>query len=128
MRSSTSRLLLLVLAACGRLNKNDPDASTAPQQCEAAFDMKVNKQCVSASDCTLLAHPDCCGPVEIGIATVDPTAEAAYEACENMACGARGCSHPEAAEDGTFVMNPGDTIVPTCNMNQCSSTVIHAMP
>jgi hypothetical protein len=121
------RWWLAFAVACGGSSTTKAiDAQPSVQACEAAFDTAVDRSCVVAGDCALIAHPDCCGDVEIGVArsglaTADP-AEARYDTCNSAACGARGCAHATESEDG-MVPQGSQTIVAVCTNNRCSSTV-----
>ena len=117
-------LVCLIAVGCGGSGSPAVDAAATLQQCAAAF--VVDRTCTTAADCVLLTHPDCCGPIEIGVATAGQaaagSAETTFGACEAAACGARGCAHADQAEDGTTPMQ-GQTIVPTCTNHVCGSTV-----
>lgn len=114
---------LVLIAACGS-HTTGSDAQGTTIMCEAKFDQAVNRTCATAGDCVLLMHPDCCGPVMIGVNATAQTqpAETQYETCMNSVCGARGCQHALMAEDGR-VPSAGQSIVATCIGMVCSSTV-----
>ncbi len=121
-------VFLVVLAGCTAMTGRTPapDAAETLLACEADFDASVVKTCTVVTDCVLLAHADCCGEIEIGIAATDNSAaqaaETRFDACVEASCGARGCSAETAAEDGK-VPDEGQTIVATCIAGQCGSTV-----
>src|SRR5580765_740951 len=105
---------LALVVACGSYGSTS-DALSSTLQCEGTFDQQVNRSCTSAGDCVLLTHPDCCGPIAIGVNAEAQTqpAEMSYETCMNAACGARGCGHPLEAQDGK-TPSAGQSIVATC--------------
>ncbi len=115
---------------CGRLNKHSTDegvdAGVTKADCESVFDSSVDLKCEFDTDCVLLTHPDCCGPIEIGVASVGlqqaETAESSFEPCETAQCGPVGCAHQVEAENGQ-APGSGQSIVPVCQMNQCTSIV-----
>jgi len=120
-------LLLVALVGCTSPTGHAPDAAAETlQQCTADFDPSIVKTCTTAADCVLLGHDDCCGTTELGIAASDQAAamqaEATYDACANVACGARGCASATRSEDGMVPMG-SQTIVPTCVAGVCGSTV-----
>jgi hypothetical protein len=118
-------LAATLLAGCGS-SSHGVDAMVTPQQCEATFAGAVDLACTTPADCALLTHPDCCGDVEIGVASsglaAAMSAETTYATCENASCGARGCFHATQAQDGKVPM-AGQSIVATCASLTCSSTV-----
>ncbi len=122
-------LALVAMCAFGCVGfgagKAKPDAEDL-MSCEATFQMSVMKTCNVAADCALVGHDDCCGTTEIGVSVTDrgavEVAESHYEPCAAIACGPRGCASQTKAEDGK-VPSGNQTIVPTCVMGMCTSTV-----
>jgi len=118
----------LVIAACSsHTHAASPDAAPTVDQCQATFDQGLDRACASSADCMLLAHPNCCAEVEIGIAKAGQLAaamaETTYDSCIGAACGARGCGGITTAEDGTYPMTTGQAFVAICVNLRCTSTV-----
>ena len=104
-----------------------PDAPAETlEQCQAGFDPSLVQTCTTAADCVLLAHDDCCGATMLGVTASDQAAamaaETTYDACANLACGARGCDSVTTSSDG-HVPTGNQMIVPTCVAGVCGSTV-----
>ena len=140
-----SLFALAVLAACGGGSSSSsssggaddggvdgsdgaaPPADAAPGDagaCEDQLAAATDKTCIVASGCALVTHFDCCGNVKVsvkaGTEAAYATAEAAYQTCR--ACGVRGCTHPDRAEDGT-TPKTGQSIVSICSAGRCTSLV-----
>jgi hypothetical protein len=117
------RAVVIALAACGSSSQH-VDAHTDPATCKANLEATLDRMCAQPSDCVLVDSADCCGVIKLGIRagtqSTFPANEATYVAC--LACGARGCQHPDEAEDGT-VPQAGQAIVATCVMGACKSIV-----
>ena len=96
------------------------DAGACADQLAAATD----KTCIVPSGCALVTHCDCCGNIMVSVKTgteaAYAAAEAAYQTCR--ACGPRGCTHPDRAEDGT-TPKTGQSIVSICSAGRCTSIV-----
>ena len=114
---------LLLIAACSSKSP-EIDAHTDPATCKANLEAALDRSCTTASDCVLVDSADCCGTVKLAVknGTEDgfPAAEATYVAC--LACGPRGCFHPDQAEDGATPQS-GQSIVALCKMQRCTSVV-----
>jgi hypothetical protein len=125
-------VIVVLVLGCGQLNKHPPgddtttDAGRTNQTCEQIFESQVDFTCTQDADCALLTHPDCCGPVEIGVTAsgimAAETAETNYAPCESNQCGPVGCDHADEDETGQ-VPGPGQSIIPVCVNNRCSSTI-----
>ena len=133
MRKPPLLLFLLALATgCaspssgGARSDAKPASTSTPEQCEATFDMAFTRSCVTASDCVLLVHSDCCHEIDIGVSRANlpaaMAAETTFNACEGPACGGRGCGGQTSAEDGKIPVT-GQSIVATCVAQVCTSTV-----
>jgi hypothetical protein len=122
MRSTLVAAILLVLGCSEHGRSID---ATEPGVCQAKFQAAIDKTCTVPSDCSLGLHSDCCGIVHLGIraGTEDSFAAAERELQTCAPCPPVGCAHQDQAEDGRVVTMTGQTIVPTCVANRCSSTV-----
>lgn len=103
------------------------DASADAGSCTDQFFAALDKSCTVDGDCALANHDDCCGTLVVairaGTQAAFATAEQAFLACET-GCGARGCAHPDTAEDGkTVLASDGGGIVAKCDSGRCSSHV-----
>jgi len=119
------RWIALVLVAACHTAPVAPDAESLAA-CLAEVDTAIDRTCTTSADCVLLAHEDCCGSTELGIAVTSrgaaEVAEAHYDACLVQTCGARGCASATRAEDGQ-VPSGTQMIVAVCVANACTSVV-----
>jgi hypothetical protein len=116
------RWLVLFAVACGSKTSGTADAD--PATCSASLEAATDRACSVASDCVLVSRTDCCGNIWIavkkGTEATFAQAEATYATC--LACGDRGCFHPDAAEDGG-IPKANQSIVATCAAQRCLATV-----
>ena len=119
------RWIALVLVAGCHTAPVTPDAESL-EMCLAEVEGAIGRTCTTDADCVLLAHEDCCGLTELGIAVTSrgaaEVAEAHYDACLAQTCGARGCASATRAEDGQ-VPSGTQTIVAVCISHACTSVV-----
>jgi len=119
------RLLVVLAIGCGDHGKSAPGGdATTEQACLAQFQAAIDKSCTSPSQCALVNHDDCCGTIRMAVKAGTESAFAAAETQLHMCfdCGARGCAHPDEAEDGRFAQQ-GQSIVAQCIALRCTSAV-----
>src|SRR5574337_550330 len=121
MLESMWRLALVFVIGCGS-GKSPPGGDASSEQvCEAQFAAAIDKSCSSPTQCVLVNHDDCCGTVRMAVAAGTEAQFAAAETQLHMCfdCGARGCAHPDEAEDGRFPQQ-GQSIVAECIALRCT--------
>ncbi|MCB9701048.1 MAG: hypothetical protein H6711_04090 [Myxococcales bacterium] len=95
----------------------DIDCSVKPQ----VFP-DFDKSCVTAEDCVIVLHTDCCGPLALGLNKGEADAFADAEAICGPQCPPLGCNHPTIAEDGGMALQDSDVQV-HCDGGACMTFV-----